>query len=770
MIRLALRLAAAGGRSSLAPIALTALAVALGTAILLFALSFAPALATRYDHSAWRDTRGEDPQTVKAGLLLRKTADYWHGQLIVRMDVAALSAAAPVPPGIQAVPRAGEAFLSPALATLIASQPASELGDRFGRMTGTIGEDGLRAPDELFAIVGRDAASLRADGAPIVQALNGTGSVPTPSNPLLQLLVIVAVIGALAPVAVFVATATRLSAARREQRLAALRLVGATPRQVAGFAAVEALAATLPGALGGVLLFFVLRPFVALIPLDHLTWFFAAIAPPAWEAALLLVVVQVVGVLAAVAALRRVFVSPLGVARRERRRPLRRRRLVPLVISILLFAGVLGPLASSSQTELPVPLMWLFGGSFFGIILGVAIAGPWLTATVGWILTRLARGPIALLAGRRLADDPQSSFGAVGGVVMAVFIGSVYLSIASLATAALPVGGSADVLTVSVSGDGSAVDRAVRGLADIGGVQAVATLREVAVGQGDTQQTGVIADCPSLVAVLSTPGLQCGSGLVHLGPGGKPVTDARVSGSFTTVAGGYLPPDRLLGEARLHVDAAAIDRYAPASTASDAPLALPIALPALIIDPRAVTPSDTFPVSQIAVLTDGTPSAMARTRTLVQGDLPGSVAWTASQAATDSAKWFVELGRVVTLGVFGAMLLAGATLAIAVITGLVERRRPFALLRLAGMPLRRLKAVLLLEAAAPLVAVAALSALLGIGVAQLLFRSVSPGFVALPDLSIVGLLSLAIAGALGVVALAMPLVDSLTGTQATRFE
>ena len=763
MIRLALRLAGADGRTGLVPIALTALAVAIGTVILLFALSFGSALAPRYDHAAWRDTRGKDPQTAKAGLLLRRTADYWHGQLIVRVDVAALSVDAPVPPGIPAVPRAGEAFLSPALAALVAAQPASELGDRFGRVVGTIGEDGLRAPDELFAVVGRDAASLRADGAPAVEALNGTGLVPTPTNPLLQLLVIVAVIGALAPVAVFVATATRLSAARREQRLAALRLVGATPRQVAGFAAVEGLAATLPGALGGVLLFFVLRPFVARIPLDYLSWFPAAIAPPAWEAALLLVVVQIVGVLAAIVALRRVLVSPLGVVRRERRRPLRRRRLVPLVVSIAVFAGVLGPLASS--TGVGGPLLWLFGGSFFGIIVGIAIAGPWLTAAVGWILTRLARGPVALLAGRRLSDDPHSSFGAVGGVVMAVFIGSVFLSIASLAAAASPVGGSGDALTVSVSGDGSAVKRALADLAETGGVQAVATLREVIVGQGDNQQSGVIADCASLVAALPVSGLQCGPGLVHLGPGGKPVTDAIVTGSFTTVAGGYLPPGRLLGEARLHVDAAAIDRYAPASTASDSPLALP----ALIIDPRAVTPSDTFPVSQIAILTDGTPSAIEAARTVVEVDLPGSVVWTASQVATDAAKWFVELGRVVTLGVIGAMLLAGATLAIAVITGLVERRRPFALLRLAGMPLRRLKAVLLLEAAAPLIAVAALSALLGVGVTQLLFRSFSAGFVT-PDPSIVGLLTIAVAGALGVVALAMPLVDSLTGTQATRFE
>ncbi len=75
-----------------------------------------------------------------------------------------------------------------------------------------------------------------------------------------------------------------------------------------------------------------------------------------------------------------------------------------------------------------------------------------------------------------------------------------------------------------------------------------------------------------------------------------------------------------------------------------------------------------------------------------------------------------------------------------------------------------------LEAAAPLVAVAELSALLGIGVAQLLFRAFSNTVVPLPDLSIVGLLTIAVAGALGIVALAMPLVDGLNGTQATRFE
>ena len=54
MIRLGLRLALSGGRGAAIGLALTAFAVATGTAILLFALSFRPALDDRAERAAWR--------------------------------------------------------------------------------------------------------------------------------------------------------------------------------------------------------------------------------------------------------------------------------------------------------------------------------------------------------------------------------------------------------------------------------------------------------------------------------------------------------------------------------------------------------------------------------------------------------------------------------------------------------------------------------------------------------------------------------------------
>ena len=81
--------------------------------------------------------------------------------------------------------------MSPALARLIAASPPNELGDRFGAVAGTISDAGLMAPDELAVVVGRDAAELRAigarpEGARVVTALDGTGRVPMPSDPIAQ--------------------------------------------------------------------------------------------------------------------------------------------------------------------------------------------------------------------------------------------------------------------------------------------------------------------------------------------------------------------------------------------------------------------------------------------------------------------------------------------------------------------------------------------------------------------------------------------------------
>src|SRR5262249_47907581 len=75
----------------------------------------------------------------------------------------------------------------------------------------------------------------------------------------IDLILSVVALAILAPVLIFIATATRLSAARREERFAAMRLVGATRRQVSLLAATESTVAGILGVAAGVGVFFPLR-------------------------------------------------------------------------------------------------------------------------------------------------------------------------------------------------------------------------------------------------------------------------------------------------------------------------------------------------------------------------------------------------------------------------------------------------------------------------------------------------------------------------------
>src|SRR6202044_283944 len=74
------------------------------------------------------------------------------------------------------------------------------------------------------------------------------------------------VVGAIAflfPILILVGTATRLAAARREERYAALRLVGGTSGQIGVVAAVDAAISGLLGAVIGIGVFELVRPALA---------------------------------------------------------------------------------------------------------------------------------------------------------------------------------------------------------------------------------------------------------------------------------------------------------------------------------------------------------------------------------------------------------------------------------------------------------------------------------------------------------------------------
>ncbi len=621
-------------------------------------------------------------------------------------------------------------------------------------------DEALRSPDELAAVIGGDAAALERQGAFAVTQFPERGRLPT-LPPIAMLLVALCVAGALAPVAVFVASATRLSAARREQRLAALRLVGATPLQTARLAAVEAFVAAALGTIVGVGLFFLVRPLVAMIPLDEATWFAASIAPPLLPAVALVVLVPVVAVGAALFSLRRLVVSPLGVQRRVAPPQPGPRRLAVLGASLMALVGMLAFYRGSGGAD-EVGL-FVIAGAFAGVIAGIAVAGPWLTAIVGRTLRRMPTGGASLLAASRLADDPRGSFGSIAGVIMAIFVATTFLTFSATARAqarAIDVGARPGTVAAYLpAGAGAAgaslADRLVR----VQGISSAVAIRPVQVSRGSDIVTGWIVSCPDLLAVLPPSDAACGPGRVH-----EATTAVLPAGSYDVASDTADPNGGQPPGARLVVEASDIDALIPAGG--------PVVpdLPDVIIEPSALGPAArTFPATRLYVATDGSPAAVERVRTAIVSTAPASLVQLAGERIA-AMPVYDEIGRVVILGLIGTMVLGGCSLAVAVTTAVADRRRQLVFLRSAGMSVASLRAVILLQAGAPLVTVAAFSA----GLAVLVTRAIlaiagieaQPG----PDAGALGILVAGVGVALLVVAATLPGLDRMTRPETLRVE
>ena len=76
---------------------------------------------------------------------------------------------------------------------------------------------------------------------------------------------------------------------------------------------------------------------------------------------------------------------------------------------------------------------------------GLVTAGPWLTMACSRIMAGRTSGPAALIAGRRLSDNPRAAFRSIGGLIIALFVTSVAAGITStiIADHGAPTGGVA---------------------------------------------------------------------------------------------------------------------------------------------------------------------------------------------------------------------------------------------------------------------------------------------------------------------------------------
>ncbi|SDS47363.1 FtsX-like permease family protein [Actinopolymorpha singaporensis] len=434
-VNLSLRLLRVGGRRGLLAVGLTAGAVAVCTALLLAAVAANVAFAGRADRDAWRHPDHAAPPS-KAVALEGTSLDYVRGQVVTVVDLAALHGtdgadgrpgALPAPPGMARFPAPGEVWMSPALARLSASMPPGQFADRFPERTptGLLGDDALVHGDELVAVVGRQAddPAMHGDRSDLADATSPTPIAsfddgrPNHAAGFYRVLTGLATVLLGVPLLVFGGAAARLTVARRDQRLAALRLVGATPGQVVTMTVAESMVTALAGAVAGALLYVAMIPGLTRISISGGTW----AAGDLWVGvplvlAVVAAVVVLVGV-SAVAGLRRVVVSPLGVARRQTPPGLRAVRVLAFVAAVVGFLFASKLMRGSFATVFTVIVVMLAVGFWT-----LNLVGPWVVGLVGRIAAAGARRPARLLAGRRLMDDPRSAWRTVNGIALTGFV------------------------------------------------------------------------------------------------------------------------------------------------------------------------------------------------------------------------------------------------------------------------------------------------------------------------------------------------------------
>ncbi|WP_316778517.1 ABC transporter permease [Streptomyces sasae] len=747
MIAFALRLAVSGGREAVARLVMIAAAVAVGVALLLSAFASMNAVERSNQRQMWLDTgaASRTEQASVAPLWWRPHGDYYDGSSLTEVDVAATGPDSPVPPGLTHLPAPGEYYASPALARLIRDTPADQLGNRFpGRLAGTIGDAALASPDSLIAVIGRTPAQIKgAPGARAVTTIAGTRPSPCDNECWdkavrgdAMTLISAVVAGALIfPVLIFIATATRLSAATREQRYASMRLVGATPRQVSVISAVESALAAAAGTMVGFGLYAALRPLVATISFTGQRFFPSDLTLSAPQALGIVVGVPVAAAIAARLALRRVTVSPLGVTRRVTPRPPRAWRLIPLLaglaeLAYFVFAGH-RPATGNGQTAAYLP-------GFLVVMLGLVIAGPWLTMTVARAVARRTRRPAALIAVRRLADDPKAGFRAVSGLVLALFV----------TTATVSIIGTINHNRGTLDGD-----RQTRTVVEAGAL-------------GEAPLAGTVPT-RLLTEVRAIPGVR-GLAVVHANPDGVGKVVHR------RVHPGDPPPDApalvtcsdlaqtpMVGRCPAGAGVTAVDFYAFVSLQSHPSLPWPAAA----ISTAAVAK---LPVQLVYVATDGSTAAMERVRTLLTIAYPHQQAQTVGDWGTDLQQELAGWRQLADVVLLTTLPIAGCSLAVSVVAGLSDRRRPFALLRLTGAPLRLLQRVVGLESALPLLAVSAIAIGTGFAASAMFLTSQMHYDLVSPDPAYYALVAGGLAAALGIIASTLPLLRRITGPESAR--
>ena len=268
-------------------------------------------------------------------------------------------------------------------------------------------------------------------------SLPGRGAQSRPSNYLQSAYILLAWASGfllLTPLFTLGASAARLSARRRDDRLATLRLLGASTRQLTLYTMLDSVIYAAVGFVLGFIVYLILvLPFGMLrfqnIPLGPENML---LPPP-----IVLVCGFVSLIIAATSSLfglSKVTISPLGVRTRSDKPSLGKRALI--LGCALLVVGFVGAIAShimnlaadsmdSNGFVLVLVTTIMFGLPILLTMLAIDLIGGFVVGLYARIRVRTARTPATLLAYRSILESPRAAWRQVSGVAMTTFIAAL---------------------------------------------------------------------------------------------------------------------------------------------------------------------------------------------------------------------------------------------------------------------------------------------------------------------------------------------------------
>jgi hypothetical protein len=176
-----------------------------------------------------------------------------------------------------------------------------------------------------------------------------------------------------------------------------------------------------------------------------------------------------------------------------------------------------------------------------------------------------------------------------------------------------------------------------------------------------------------------------------------------------------------------------------------------------------------LPLNAIVVATDGSSRSLEQVRTTLERAFPFQGQPLAVESLDPSnARLLTMIQDMTDVIIVASLIIAACSLAVNIVAGLGERRRPFSLLRLTGVSTALLHRVVALESALPLLLVAAVSIVVGLASAALYLHSQVNIAFSLPGIAYWATVLGGLAASLAIIASTFPLLDRMTGPEVAR--